>query len=72
MTPNEYLLGGLINIIDQRYVSIIESNKVEIGRLRNFIALQVICYGKWLEIINLCRILMSLESEGVYSSLAKY
>ena len=70
MMPNEYLLEGLINIIDQRYVSIIELNKVEIGRLGNWIAILVIYNGKQLKIIKLYRIPISLESEGVYSSLA--
>ena len=34
MTDNEYLPGGLINVISQRYTSIIESSKIQICKIR--------------------------------------
>ena len=72
MTPNEYLPGGMINIINQRYGAIIETTKMQKGRLGNWIAIPVICKRKRLEIISLYRIPTASESEGIYSSLAQY
>ena len=72
LTSKEYLPGGLINIIQQRYGSIIDEKKVEKGRLGNWIAIPIMCNGKRLELINLYRIPMKSDSDGIYSSLAQY
>ena len=72
ITENEYLPGGLIKIISQKYASIIVSSKIQIGRLGNWIVFSLECKGKRIEIISEYRILVSLESNGVYSSLVQY
>ena len=59
MTENECLPGGLINVISQKYASIIDSSKIKIGRLGNWIAFSLESKGKRIEIISVCRIPMS-------------
>ena len=56
MIDNEYLLGGLINVINQRDTLIIEKTKIKRGRLGNQIAILLVCKGKRLEIISMHRI----------------
>ena len=46
MIDNEYLPGDLINVISQRYTSIIESSKIQIRRLGNWIAFYYFIKGK--------------------------
>ena len=72
MIDNEYLLGGLINIISQRYISIIKTSKIKRGWLENWIAFLLVYKVKRLEIISMCRIRVLLESNGVCSSLVQY
>ena len=38
MTENEHLPGGLTNMISQKHTSMIDRNKIQIGRLGNWIA----------------------------------
>ena len=56
MIDNKYLLGGLINVISQRYTSIIETSKIKRGKLGNWIAFSLVCKRKLLEIISMHKI----------------
>ena len=69
MTENEYLPGGLINIISQKYTSIIDWSKIQIRRLGNWIEFSLECKGKRIEMISVYGILVLSESNGVYSLL---
>jgi len=72
MTTKDYLPGGLMNVIMQRFATLICEEKVIKGRLGNWISIPMICNGKRIEIISIYRIPITSESEGVFSSLAQY
>jgi len=72
MTSNDYLPGGMANVITQRYGSRIDETMITKGRLGNWIAIPMCSKGKRLEIISLYRIPTASESDGIFSSLAQY
>ena len=52
-----------MKIISQEHTSIIDSSKMQIERLGNWIAVPLECKGKRIEIISLCRITVSSDSK---------
>ena len=73
VTKNNYLPGGLLNVIGSKCASVINAKKITIGRMGNWIAFSMEHVGKRLEIINLCRMpVSSSSSNGVHSSLVQH
>ena len=72
VTKNNYLPGGLLNVIGSKCASVITAKKITIGKMGNWIAFAMEHKGKRLEIINLHRIpVSSSSSSGVHSSLVQ-
>ena len=71
VTRNNYLLGGLLNIIFNKCSPIIQQQKITKGRLGNWSAIALEYNGKRVELINLYRILLS-SSNGVSCLYTQY
>jgi len=73
MTKKNYLPGGLLHIINSKYTPIINQKKVTVGRLGNWMAVEMKHNAKRLEIIHLYRIpIANGKAGGICSSLTQY
>ena len=71
ITSSDYLPGGVLNAIYNKYRPILKQKKVKKGRLGNWSAIALEYEGKQLELINVCRLLRSSSNRVCYS-LAQY